>query len=64
MSRCGRWVFTMPPGCVKRSLKDWFLSLFRRKRRPEGKNRIDPCLPYGHWGDEWPPVIPPKGVMT
>lgn len=62
MSRCGRWFFTMPPGRVRRSLKEWFLWLLRRRSRENGLKRIDPALPYGCWADEFPPVIPGRTV--
>ena len=57
MSRCGRWVFTMPTGRVRRSLREWFLWLPRRCSEENGRKRIDPALPYGYWADEYSPVI-------
>lgn len=33
----------------------------KRFRPPEGRNRIDPNKPYGHWASGWyPAALPPK----
>lgn len=65
VSHRGRWMYNplgqYQPRTWWEKLLRWLDELFQPLLIPEGRRRIDPAQPYGHWVNGWSrPVVPTK----
>jgi len=65
VSHRGRWMYNPLGQIVKLTRWEKFLKalaeIFTPLLLPEGRRRIDPAQPYGHWANGWSrPTFPTK----